>query len=888
MSVDRWLLRSERVLRGLLQFYPRDFREELGDDVVDTYRERCREALQRGGVLSLMGVWLRAAGDSLRNGLGERVRPGIAWRRSGDWGRDTQLVIRRLVRAPVFLVAVVGTLTVGLGAFAVVYTVVDRVLLAPLPYEDAGDLYYVWREYGWFDLDRGAVSGQDVAALKSAGGVIDDAVALNRQRVTLSSRATSDPKEISALSTSPGFFDIMRVQPVLGRGFSADEFGPGRPLVVVLDHDLWRTEFGGDASIIGQQVLLNGSHATVIGVTGPDFEFVVHGSLGAPHRIEAFTTFDVNMAETDGGGGSYAAVIRARPGATPEAVNAAVGAVGNVIDEQFLESRGLRLYAVDMMQDLVAPIRPAMVALGAAGVFLLLVLLVNLSTLLLARAAQREREFALAQALGANRLAVVRATLLEGGALGLLGGIGGVLVAVWGASLLAGMTPLDMPRRESIAVTVPIALMVIVTGSVLGLLAGALPAGWSERTRLDSLLGAASVRGSGRHAHLRRGMVVVQVALSLVLLSAGGLVVRSFDRLLDADPGFPPEGVLTMRIAVPLGMYADDVPALHDRIQSALSSVPGVTHSGATTALPLTASASQAGVSFPGAPGNIGDPDHDMPVVDRYWVRPGYLVALGARFVAGGDLDAAPPEGVQQAVIDRALAERFFPGRDALGAALVFGGQDLTVVGVVEHIRQYDVHSDGYPQVYVRNGTARLVSSVSWVVRTPRSPGSAFSEIRSALRATDPQLALVELRSMEEIIADAVREQQLSATLIGGFALGALLLAAMGIFGVVSGSVTRRRHELAVRLALGADHGRVMRMVLGEGARLVAVGLLLGVPGIWFAARFVRGVLVGISPFDPLTLATVGVCLGAVALLACYLPAHRVLGIAPAQSLRQE
>jgi putative ABC transport system permease protein len=878
---------TERWLRTVLRFYPRDFREEMGDDIVATYRAQCDRAWEGGGVASLVFVWLRALVDSARNGLAERVRPGIRWRRSGDWGRDGQLVLRRLVRAPVFLITMVGTLTAGLGGFAVVYTVVDRVLLAPLPYENADDLYYVWREYGWFDLDRGALSGPDVAQIGELD-VIEHAVAVARRRSTISGSGTAEPREIDLATASAGFLQLLRAQPAVGRDFDASEHGPGRPLVVILGHELWRTQFHSDPSVVGREVRLDGDPATVIGVMGPEFRFLLHAGLGAPQTVDAFTSMDIDLGTADPFGGSHAGIIRVREGTPPAVVSEAVEAVGAAVNERVMDGRGLRLYPVQMKEDLVAPVRQPLMVLGAAGVLLLLVLLVNLATLLLARAAQREREFAVARALGANNVAIIRATLLEGGALGLLGGVGGALAAVWGARVLAAMAPLDLPRRQAIEVTPGIALTVIAIGALLGLLAGILPASWSARSRLDSLLGAASVRGGGGHGRLRRSMVVVQVALSLVLLSAGGLVARSFGQLLEADPGFEPGGALTMRIAVPQGLYTDAVPALHERIHETLASVPGVTHVGATTVLPLSSGTSQRSVSFPGAPGNTGDPDHDVQIVDRTHIRPGYFAAVGARMIAGSDLDDAPPEGVDQVVIDRTLAEQFYAGSDAVGATLMFGETPLRVVGVVEHIRLYDVHAEGYPQIYVRNGFDRLVSAMSWVIRTPRSPGPVYSEIGRALRTRDPELAISEAQPLAALVSDAVREQRMSATLIGGFALGALLLAAMGLFGVVAGSVTRRRHELAIRLALGADHRRVLRTVIGEGALLTGLGLLLGVPGIYVTGQIVRGVLVGVSPFDPVTLGAVSAGLATVALLACYLPARRVLKIAPAQSLRQE
>lgn len=386
-------------------------------------------------------------------------------------------------------------------------------------------------------------------------------------------------------------------------------------------------------------------------------------------------------------------------------------------------------------------------------------------------------------------------------------------------------------------------------------------------------------------------MVVAQVTLSLVLLTAGGLVVRSFDRLLRANPGFNPNGVLTVRVPMPsqFNPEAADAIALQERLERAMEEIPGVIGVSATSSLPLTAAANQRTIRIPGAPGNTGNAERDAPLVDYLGIRAGYPGFIGMRLVAGRTFERVRHEGVQEALIDTALARQFFPTGSPLGAKIPFGGnnQFLTIVGIVEQARLYDVHQDGRPQLYVRaeDGGYR---TLFFVLRTNRDPDVLIPEVRATVRRLEPRLAISNVRTMDEIVSDAVRQQRISAVLISGFTLGALLLAAVGLFGVISGSVTRRRHELAVRLAVGADHPRLMRLVLREGATLVAIGLLIGLPGIYAAGMLLRGVLVGVSPMDPETLSGVSLGLALVAMFACYLPARRVLRIDPAQSLRQE
>jgi predicted permease len=899
MSGDRLMTLSERWFRLLLRFYPVDFRDEMGEAVVEAYRDRAREALLRGGVIRLAVVWLRALADSLRNGPGERVRPAAAWRRSGNWGRDAELATRRLLRAPAFVAATVGTLTLGLGMFAVVYTVFEKVLIEPMPYRDPGDLYFVWRDYGPIaDLKRGALSGPDIAELQKASQVIEDAVGLQPfLGGVFSLREGTDPMEIAVTVTSPSLFELLGVRPALGRAFDRSEVGPTRPGVIVLTHGLW-TRLGADPAIVGSDVRLNGRPYTVIGVMPADFTFARNDSLGPAQRADAYTTFEVHLRETTPQGGSYSGLIRARRGSSPQAVAAAVDAVGRAVDARDYAGRGLRLYPVGLRDDLVSRIRPALLVLGAAGAILALMLTVNLASALLARAAQREHEFAVLRALGADGSALVRATLLEGALLGLMGGALGTLLAVWGTRALVALAPLELPRRDAIAVDWRVGAVVVGLGALLGLLAAAAPATWSARASLSSLLASSAVRGGGGHGRLRRGMIVAQVAFSLVLLSSGGLVVRSLERLLRADPGFRPEGLLSVRVRCPPEFFPrfSDAVGFQDRVQKALSALPGVTGAGAASTLPLTALVSQWTIRIPGAPGNTGDTERDTQLVDVVAARAGYVEVMGMQLLAGRTFEEARREGVREAMIDSSLARRFFPGANPIGGQIPFAnpraaGIDqgmLTIVGVVEQARLYDIHRDGRPQLFVRAEDWGF-RPLFYVIRTEgRAPQTLLPEVQAAVRGIDARVAVGEPRTLDQIVENALRPQRTSAVLIAAFALGALLLAAMGLFGVVSGSVTRRRRELAVRMALGADPRRVLRLVLSEGAVLVGIGVLIGAPGVYAAGGLIRGVLVGVSPSDPLTLLAVALGLALVTLVTCYLPARRVLEIDPAQLLRQE
>ncbi len=889
MTRHRLMNLSERWFTLLQRLYPADFRDEMGTQVVEAYMDRARAARNTGGPLPVVMLWVRALADSLRNGPAERIRPAASWRRGGHCGRDVERVSRRLLRTPVFALTTIATLTVGLGMFAVVYTAVQRILLDPMPYRDPGDLYYVWRDYGpILDLKRATVGGTDIPELQKGNTVIESTAALQRfQGGIFALSEGSDPMEIAVTRTSPNFFDLLGVAPALGRGFTPDEVGPGRDDVIVLTHGLWN-RIGADPGIVGREVRLQGRPFTVIGVLPPDFTFVRNEAVGPPQPVDAYIPFAVHLAQTNANG-AFVALIRARHGASPEAVATAVDAVGRAIDTRDFSGRGLKLYPVGLKADVVSRVRPALVVLGAAGLVLVLMLMVNLGAVLLARAAHREHEVAVSRALGANTVSIVRSTLIEGGLLGVAGGALGALAATWGTHALVALAPLDLPRREAVVIDWRIAAIVIVVGGLLGVIAAAVPAAWSARTSLSSLLASSAVRGGGGHGRLRRGMIVAQVAFSLVLLSCGALVVRSFEHLLRADPGFRPDGVFTIRVRTPPEFYLQvkDVIAFQDRVHNALAAIPGVTGASATSALPLLAAANEVVIGNQGATGNVGNAEREALLADGIAVRANYVEVMGMRLVAGRTFSESRTAGVPEAMIDSALARRFYPDGSALGAKIPFGPLVLTVVGIVDQARLYSVHADGRPQIFAR---AEDIGQrpLFFVMKTTRDPRALLPDVRAAVRRVDPRVAVGDARSMDDIVEQSLSQQATSAALISAFAIGALLLAAMGLFGVVSGSVMRRRHELAVRLALGADHGRVLRLVLKEGALLVTMGLLVGAPGIYIAAGFIRGVLVGVSPSDPLTLLAVALGMLVVTMATCYVPARRALGIDPAKLLRQQ
>jgi predicted permease len=883
MTRERLRRASRLWFQLLLRLYPASFRDEMGDAIVETYGERADRALAHGGVMRLLAVWLHALGDSVRNGPGERIRPAVTWRRRGNWGRDLELARRRLMRSPVFVAATVGTLTVGLGTFAVVYTAVDKILLEPLPYENPGDLYRVWAAVPHLNVREGTLSGPQLAEIQRAGGVITGAAGFLCGNGAIPASNNTDAYHINIMAATGNLFDLLGARPALGRGFRPDEAGQRRPTTIVLSDAMWK-RLGARADIIGTPLRIGPDTHTVVGVMRPDFVFSCSASQipdvyqpdAAPPAIQNLNNYP------------YQIVVRARHGASPAVVRQAVEGVGRAIVERVPSSRGLTLVSVGVHADLVKAVRPALIALGVAAVFLLVVLTVNLASLLLARAAQREREFAVSRALGASGPAIVRGTIFEGALLGLLGGTMGTLAGLWGTRLLVALGPSDLPRRSTIVLDWSVAAVVVAVGAMLGMAAAIAPAIWVSRASSGSLMSAASVRGSGGPRRMRRGLIVAQVALSLVLLSAGGLVVRSFERLVAADPGFAPDGVLTLRLSTVVFTDNGDAASFLDRTADALRAIPGVTAVSAASALPLSGSGALQVVSFPSAPGNSGAADTDRPLVDVVRIRGGYVEALRMRVLSGRSFDTAYRADVREALIDRYLAQQFFPGRSAIGATLQWNDRLLTVVGVVNQARLHDLHRDGRQQVFLRAEDYSSRGYWFFTVRTRRDPQALIPDVRSAIRNIERRVPVSQMVTLDDIVAEARSRERISAAMMGGLAIGALILAAMGLFGMISGSVTRRRGELAIRLALGATHTRVLKLVIGEGALLVGAGVLIGVPGIYATSDVIRGLLIDVSPWDPITLLTVTAGLAVVTIAACYLPARRVLRINPAVLLRQD
>jgi predicted permease len=861
-----------------------------------TFDDRCSAAAKRG-LLPLAAVSLRGVLDSIGSGLAERLRRNDPMKAAPPSPRsprrryamtsildDFKRAARRLRRAPLFTASVVLTIAIGMGSFVSIYSIADNVLWEAMPYRDPERLAYIWRDYTWFDISRGWAGGVEVLAMREHADAIEDVATLRSGSVNLSARDGGEPQELRVIVASANFFDLLGVQPAIGRGFAPGEDVEGAPLRVVLGHELWRQRYGGDEGIVGETIYLDDEPAEVIGVMPASFHFAMHASLATPSSGAAYINMRFDLSGITGG--SLAALARVQEGVSRQVVQDQLDAVIAPIDRDIFGGRGLRIWPAYLHEDLVQNVRPALLAIVAAATFMLLLLCINLATLLLARATRRSHEMAVSAALGAGRGALLRDCLAESLMLTLGGGAIGLLLARWGTAVVAG-TATDLPRRYAIGVDGSVALVALAVALLLGVAAGIAPALRATRTDMASALRRAGGRVTGGRAP--GAMVVAQVAISLVLLAGAGVLARSFLYLMRSDPGFDARGVLTVRVPITENRHPDEhsLVAFFTDVRRAVAGLPGVESVGGTNALPLTRATSQTDVSFPASPVNPGD-ELAAPLVDYFSVTPGYFRSLRVPLVTGRDFgegDGANTPPV--AIVDDTVAQYFFPGEDIVGRTMVFDGEERTVVGVVDQPRLYDIHRDDRGQVYLPLAQQPR-SALSLAIRTSRDPGLLAAEVRRIVQSIEPDQPLADFRTMQEVVDTSLNGERLSLGLISAFAAGALLLATLGLYGVVANTVAGRTREMGVRMALGADAARVQALVVGGGMRLVLLGGALGLAGSLLTARFLASLLVGVEPSDPLTLAGAATVMAVVTFIACYVPALRASRVDPLVSLRYE
>jgi putative ABC transport system permease protein len=809
--------------------------------------------------------------------------------------QDFRFALRTLLRSPGFTTTAAVTLALGIGVTSLMFSVVNAVLLRPLPYPDQDRLMLVFN-----------VSTTDAAAntISSSALDFDDYRARARTFEAMAGHigtgftfsGNGNPELVIGQMVTPDFFRVLGVQPSLGRGFTAEEFSSGHENTIVLSQRLWKRRFGGNPSIVGTQVTVNGKAYTIAGVMPPGFDYPGRRyELWAP--LPSPRTADLPPINRTS---HYLKVVaRLKPSATPEQAHAEMASIADALAAQYPDSNGNMAARATPLQDFaVRDVKtPLYVLLGAVGL-VVLIACANVTNLLLARATARYREVAIRQALGAGRWRLVRQFLAESAVLYAIGAAGALGIASWGTTALVALGPADIPRLADTTLDGRVLIATLLLSLVTALVFGLAPA----------MQGAAAdpgeaLRTGGRTAsagrvrqRVRIALVVAEVALSVVLLVGAGLALHSLVRLTAVDPGFDADGQLTFSVVMRPQKYptAASMTAFAQRLSEQLAAMPGVEHAGLTTHLPLSGQNIENGYEIDGwVPPQPGQ----VPVAGMRGVAGDYFSALGARLKAGRVFTPADrTESQPVAVVNEAFARRYFAGQDPLGKRLrEYGGDNWrAVVGVIADVKHSGPAEEARPEVSFPYSQLEPGFMSTWsrgiyfVVRAPMPASALASAARSQLAAIDPDMPLNDAQSMAALASDAVSEPRFRTILLGTFAGLAIALASIGVFGVLSYFVTQRTREIGIRVALGATSGDILRMIVGRGLALAGIGLVLGLAAAVPLTRSMQTLLFEVKPLDVPTLALVIVGLTLVAGLASYLPARRALRIEPMTALHLE
>jgi putative ABC transport system permease protein len=798
--------------------------------------------------------------------------------------RDLLYAIRGLLKTPGFTSIAVLTLALGIGANSAIFSVVNAALLRPLPYDKADELamFYFTNPQGeemWFSTPAAYLN------LRSQNSVFTGIAAWGNDTWPVNLTGSGEPERLQGVKVSANFFQVLGVAPAQGRSFLPGEDRPGNNQVIVISHELWQRQFGSDPEIIGRSILLNGEAYKIIGAMPPDFRFVLKTDVWAPL---AFTT----SQESDGKNGYLHQVARLKPGISTEQARAEVERLlGPYLSSPTV---GLRATLKPLQVVLTVDERPMLAVLFAAASFVLLIACVNIANLLLVRASARRRELAIRAALGAGRWRIVRQLLVESAVLAFWGGCCGLLLADWGIRFLVnGLPESAVARNSHLAMLKLDAWALGYTFAITWLTTvvfGLLPAIQASRIDLHDALKGGGHRSQrwGRNRS-RSVLVVAEIALAMVLLSGAGLMIKSFWQLSHVSRGFEPAGVLTAKIDPSSDRYQDpqQLAAFYQQLLERVSAIPGVQHAGITNGFLdrgwRVAVAEHAPI-----------PEEERAVASRHPVSADYFHAMGIPLIAGRFFTDRDVKGAQPvAIIDETLAHSQFPDESPLGKHLQFQDALREIVGVVGATRAWKPYSLGsdevFPHVYMPFQQDEPWSTIALMVRAQSGdPAKLIPAIRQGLAAIDKDQPIHSFKLLEDSVTELSTDRRFSTQLLAAFAALAALLAALGIYGVMSYTVTQRTHEIGVRMALGAQRRDVIKLVVGRGLLWVLAGLLIGSLGAVMLTRYIQTLLFNVRPTDEITFVTVSLLLGAVALVACYLPARRATKVSPIIALRAE
>ncbi|HMG32498.1 MAG TPA: ABC transporter permease [Blastocatellia bacterium] len=799
--------------------------------------------------------------------------------------QDLRYAVRTLAKNRGFTAIAVLTLAIGIGANTAIFSAVYGILFRPLPYPDADRLAMIWLRPAQKQSDRYNNSLPDLLDWQAQNTTLEGiaAYAYNAYKLDRSNSG----ELVRAAIVTPDFFRLLGVNPTLGRSLdSSDERSP----VAVLGHGLWQTVYHGDKNVLGQSIRLNDNDYTVVGVMPASFRFPTPDvdlwvSMFDLHKLSANPTVGNWIGSRNLRG--YRAFAKLKKGVPLEQAQADVDQIEKRLGEQYREDADLNVSMVALREQMVGSVeRPLLVLLAGVG-FVLLISCVNVANLMLARATSREREMAIRRALGASSGRIVAQILTESLVIALLGAVFGVLLALWGVESFLQLSPAGVPRLESVRVDTSVLTFAMVTAIATGILFGFAPALRARRSDLYGALREGSREGFDRlgSRRARNMLVIFEVAVAVLLVTGAGLMIKSFIRLIRVDPGFSPDHILTLDIGASLSRYPgpDEQGRYFKTVLDKIRGVPGVESAGASTSIPPNMVQQSDGFS-------VGDPDPSSPSPLAWFLpaSPDFIESVGLSLLDGRtfrESDNATSEPV--AIINRTLKDFYFRDQDVVGLSITVSGVRRTIIGVVGDTKYDGLAAPSGFQIYVPL-SQRPFPGLHVAVRTKVEPASLIGAVREAVLSVDPESPPTRLRTMRQTMAASVNEPRFYTLLLGVFAAVALLLAAIGIFGVISYSVSRRTREIGVRVALGASRRTVIWMVLREASRVTGAGLALGIASAMWLSRFLSNLLFEVRPIDPATFLTVAALLGFVALAAAYLPARRAARVEPMSALRSE
>ena len=798
---------------------------------------------------------------------------------------DLKHGFRVLLRTPLFTICTIAALAIGIGATTALFSVVHALLIRPLPYKNAESLVVMWEHNLPRNRPRNVISPANFLAWRERSRSFESMAAFTQNRVTLT--GSGEPQELSTLLVSANILDVLGVGPILGRGFADGEDREGAARTMILSHAAWLRQFGGDSGVIGSQVTIDGGPVTIVGVMPRGFEI-----FGLP--ADALTPFQL-PPQVPFRGRSLIGLGRLKSGVTRDQAQAEMeGVFTQVRSEQPDFNTGWTINLVPLREQLVGDVRLAVLVLFGAVGAVLLIACGNIGSLMLTRAATRRRELAIRSAIGAGTGRLLTQLIAESLMLSIAGGLLGLVLAAW---LLSGLATwvgsrLPIPLLSQVTIDPSVMAFAAIVTVLTTVICGLAPAIGATGGSLISALrdGAPSVSGSRRGRIVRQSFVMAEIALALTVLCGAGLLGRSLMELQSVKPGFTPESALSLRVTLPQRSYRDSNAQhiFYTRVIDGLAALPGVTFVGGTSFLPLAGVG--PGTSFWRADMPQPKPEERL-VVDARPVTPGYFTAMDIPMLAGRDVTAADtPDKEPVAVINETFARLVYPGDNPIGRKFILNlGNDKPheIIGVVGDVKLVTLEGEIRPTAYL-SSRQYAFGLMNFVVRTTGDPALLAPSAVRIVRDIDPLLPVSAVRPLDEVFAESIARPRLTAVAMSIFAGAALLLAALGVYGIVAYSVSQRAREFGIRVALGARPGQIIGMVVGQNLRIVAFGLIAGLVAAIPATRLLRGLLFQVGPNDPMTFVAIGVMLAAVAIVASYLPARRGTQVDPVVTLKAE